>query len=69
MKAILCPQCQKEIQWNNNPQRPFCSERCKLIDLGRWASEEYNIPTEEIPSETEFEKIQEPITSNKKWIN
>ncbi len=30
--------------WEENPWRPFCSERCKLIDLGAWASEEYRIP-------------------------
>lgn len=30
-----------------NPWRPFCSERCKLIDLGQWASDGYRIPVEE----------------------
>jgi endogenous inhibitor of DNA gyrase (YacG/DUF329 family) len=29
--------------WEENPWRPFCSERCKLIDLGAWASEEYKV--------------------------
>jgi len=29
---------------SNNPSRPFCSERCRLIDLGQWASENYRIP-------------------------
>ena len=37
---VACPNCQKETQWNTDNQfRPFCSERCKLIDLGEWASE------------------------------
>jgi endogenous inhibitor of DNA gyrase (YacG/DUF329 family) len=40
---IKCPTCKQKIEWNNNPYRPFCSERCKLIDLGAWASEEYKI--------------------------
>jgi endogenous inhibitor of DNA gyrase (YacG/DUF329 family) len=36
---VNCPTCQKEIEWGEqSPQRPFCSERCKLIDLGEWAS-------------------------------
>ncbi len=40
---IKCPLCGKITTWEENPWRPFCSERCKLIDLGRWASEEYRI--------------------------
>lgn len=38
-----CPTCQKPATWRDNPNRPFCSERCKLIDLGAWASESYTI--------------------------
>ena len=30
--------------WEGNPFRPFCSERCRVIDLGKWASEEYRLP-------------------------
>ena len=40
---IKCPQCHKEISWTNNPDRPFCSERCRLLDLGQWADESYRI--------------------------
>ncbi len=43
---IKCPLCGKITTWEENPWRPFCSERCKLIDLGRWASEEYRIEGE-----------------------
>jgi endogenous inhibitor of DNA gyrase (YacG/DUF329 family) len=40
-----CPTCKRRVEWNNNyPWRPFCSERCKLIDLGAWASERHVIP-------------------------
>ena len=42
---VKCPRCGKEVAFENNPFRPFCSERCKLIDLGKWASGEYRIPT------------------------
>jgi uncharacterized protein len=42
-KKIRCPICEKEALWDDNPFRPFCSERCKLIDLGKWASEDYRI--------------------------
>jgi len=36
--------------WEGNPFRPFCSERCRLIDLGRWASEEYRLAGEKASS-------------------
>ena len=43
-----CPQCRKPVHWRtDNPHRPFCSERCKLIDLGDWASEKNAIPCDE----------------------
>lgn len=46
--VVLCPQCGKEVVWNSDsPYRPFCSERCKLIDLGQWATESYRIPLDE----------------------
>lgn len=44
---VNCPQCGKIVVWDiSNRYRPFCSERCKLIDLGQWAAESYRIPTE-----------------------
>lgn len=57
-QKILCPICRKETAWSNNPFRPFCSERCKLIDLGQWASEDYRIPGEkkDLPEGEEEEK-------------
>lgn len=42
---VKCPRCKKETVFEENPYRPFCSERCKLIDLGQWASGSYRIPT------------------------
>ena len=40
---IKCPQCKKPVLWQDNPDRPFCTERCRLVDLGRWADESYRI--------------------------
>jgi len=40
---MKCPICDKPTTWNDNPDRPFCSERCRLIDLGNWSGEEYHI--------------------------
>ena len=47
-RKVRCPQCGGESLWSaDNKFRPFCSERCKLIDLGAWASESYRVPVEE----------------------
>jgi len=40
---MQCPICRKEVD-NSSPFAPFCSERCKLIDLGNWAAGKYSIP-------------------------
>ncbi len=45
---MKCPICRRETFFEGNPYRPFCSERCKLIDLYNWLSERYRIP---IPAE------------------
>jgi endogenous inhibitor of DNA gyrase (YacG/DUF329 family) len=45
---ISCPTCHKEHDWTKSkPWSPFCCERCKLIDLGEWASEKYKIPLQQ----------------------
>ncbi|MBS0168934.1 MAG: DNA gyrase inhibitor YacG [Nitrospira sp.] len=38
-----CPECQGPTTWEGNRWRPFCSERCQLIDLGAWAGEQYRV--------------------------
>lgn len=44
---VACPTCGKTVEWRaDNRWRPFCSERCKLIDLGDWFGEEHRIPGE-----------------------
>ena len=46
---IFCPTCQTKDTWTpENTFRPFCSARCKLIDLGEWAAEKHSIPGEPI---------------------
>jgi endogenous inhibitor of DNA gyrase (YacG/DUF329 family) len=46
---IRCPICKKEVP-EGAPHFPFCSERCRTIDLGNWASEKYKIPSQTPPS-------------------
>jgi len=51
-RVVNCPHCNKPVPWSaESPYRPFCSERCKLIDLGQWANEEYRIPVVEDKTE------------------
>ncbi|NBU59823.1 MAG: DNA gyrase inhibitor YacG, partial [Betaproteobacteria bacterium] len=47
-RTVSCPQCGADSVFGAaNPFRPFCSERCRLIDLGAWASESYRVPVDE----------------------
>jgi endogenous inhibitor of DNA gyrase (YacG/DUF329 family) len=42
---VACPTCQRELDWSEQfPFRPFCSERCKMVDLGAWFAEERKLP-------------------------
>jgi len=44
VKQVPCPRCGQPASFGpQNPWRPFCSERCKLMDLGLWASERYRV--------------------------
>ena len=47
-RTVRCPQCgENAVYAPENPFRPFCSERCRLIDLGAWANESYRVPVRE----------------------
>jgi uncharacterized protein len=50
---IICPICRNKTTWEENPWRPFCSERCKLIDLGKWVIGDYKIEGKEETDEDE----------------
>ncbi|MGV3741221.1 MAG: DNA gyrase inhibitor YacG [Burkholderiaceae bacterium] len=55
--VVDCPTCGKKVEWSDkNPFRPFCSQRCKQIDLGAWAEEKYVIPG----SQTTDDESKEP---------
>jgi endogenous inhibitor of DNA gyrase (YacG/DUF329 family) len=41
---MRCPTCEREFQPSESAALPFCSERCRLIDLGRWLDEGYSVP-------------------------
>ena len=60
---ISCPHCGKKGTFRqDNPSRPFCSERCKLIDLGAWADEQHRIPEEKdstVPQSNDDSELNE----------
>jgi len=41
---VKCPTCKRTLEWSTSEYRPFCSERCRLIDLGAWLTEKNAIP-------------------------
>jgi endogenous inhibitor of DNA gyrase (YacG/DUF329 family) len=50
--TVNCPTCGAPVEWKaQNTYRPFCCQRCKLIDLGAWASEAHAIPGDELEDE------------------
>ena len=65
-RSALCPICKKRTAWRENPCRPFCSERCRMIDLGKWAAEQYRIPGEKKDAGAEEEDAKKPHDGWKK---
>lgn len=60
-RSITCPQCGGPSEWSaENSSRPFCSERCRLIDLGAWANEEYQIATQSSEEANDYSTGDEP---------
>ncbi|EGM77084.1 hypothetical protein Rhein_2849, partial [Rheinheimera sp. A13L] len=63
---VKCPTCQKEVIWGpGSAFRPFCSDRCRLIDLGAWANEEHKIPdkgrADQPLSEQQLEQLENEL--------
>jgi endogenous inhibitor of DNA gyrase (YacG/DUF329 family) len=54
VRRVRCPSCHRETSWKGNAYRPFCSERCKLLDLAAWADGRYRIPGDPISPEPEL---------------
>ena len=67
MPLVKCPNCGKEVEWSGNEFRPFCSERCKLIDLGTWADGGYALPAENVGlSEEDLREIERELEEKEK---
>lgn len=65
---VQCPRCKKDVPWTqDSPFRPFCSQRCRVIDLGAWADGSYSIPSSETPTEEDLD--EEDTKQNKNENN
>ncbi len=62
--ASKCPSCRKTAAKGDNKVFPFCSERCQLVDLGKWLNEEYRVPGEADESGGGGEQGQLPGSSS-----
>ena len=58
---VICPKCKLLTTWEENAWRPFCSERCKMADLGGWFSEDYVIEGKPEEEEDESENKEEDV--------
>ena len=62
MSLVRCPQCGKEVTFKGTEHRPFCSERCKLLDFGAWADGDYGIAAETAEmSEEEIDQLEKAL--------
>ena len=62
MNTVKCPTCEKIVEWDPaHTWRPFCSERCKMIDLGEWASESHRITGEQVEDFSLSEQNEKPV--------
>lgn len=67
MPLVKCPTCGKMVEYQGNEFRPFCSERCKLIDFGAWADEEFSLPTENAElTEEDIREIEKELERKNK---
>ena len=66
MTVVKCPMCGRDAVYENNEFRPFCSERCKLLDFGAWADEQYTLPTESSElTEEDIEELEKAMNARK----
>ena len=60
---IRCPICERQFDPTTSPAMPFCSQRCRQIDLGRWLREVYSVPVERDPDEVREGEAPRPDVS------
>jgi endogenous inhibitor of DNA gyrase (YacG/DUF329 family) len=51
---VECPNCKKKFNYYSSTFRPFCCEKCRLIDLGQWLTESYTVPVQKLTEEEQI---------------
>jgi uncharacterized protein len=58
--VVKCPTCGRPVEWSDeSAYRPFCSDRCRLIDLGAWLTEQHKIPDEDADAADDASRVEE----------
>ncbi len=65
---VKCPKCQKEFSYYQSDFRPFCTERCKMVDLGNWMQGQYAVPAKNITTE-EMDNLARALENDEKNTN
>ena len=65
---VVCPTCKNKFNYYSSTFRPFCCERCRLIDLGLWLTESYTVPVEKL-TEEESQTLEQLINEKDKDKN
>jgi len=61
IRTVVCPSCGTPVEWTKESRfRPFCSERCRLIDLGAWAAESYRVPVADQKADRDDPPVETP---------
>jgi hypothetical protein len=55
---VICPTCKKKFNYYSSEFRPFCCEKCRMVDLGLWLTESYSVPVEKL-TEDEIETLEQ----------
>lgn len=59
--VVKCPTCKRPVDWTpGSPYRPFCSDRCRLVDLGAWLTEQHKIPDENPTTDEDMARFPAP---------
>ena len=67
MRAVTCPTCGKKAEYQDNEFRPFCSERCQLIDFGDWADEKFRLHAETSSlTEKDLDELEKTLANKRK---
>lgn len=70
MPIVKCPNCGKETEYKGNEFRPFCSERCKLLDFGEWADEKYSVAVESTTmTEHDLDELESALEQKEKNVS